>query len=87
MHLLCGTTKETMATTEKISFLQAVRAHLIKSEAGRGDDVDVKHELQQLISESVMKEGVMDVFKISDLKNAGISIMSDQLLTEIAEIP
>jgi len=84
---LCGTTEEAMAVTEEVAFLQAVRAPLIKGEGGGGGGVDVNYELQQLLSESLVAEGVMDVFKVAGLKNPDISIMSDQFLAEVAKIP
>ena len=84
---LCGTTEEAMAVTEEVAFLQAVRAPLIKGEGGAGGGVDVNYELQQLLSESLVAEGVMDVFKVAGLKNPDISIMSEQFLAEVAKIP
>ena len=85
---LCGTTEEAMAVTEEVAFLQAVRAPLIKGDSsGSGDPIDVNYKLQQLLSESLVAEGVMDVFKVAGLKNPDISIMSDQFLAEVAKIP
>ena len=49
--------------------------------------IDVNYELQQLLSESLVAEGVMDVFKVAGLKNPDISIMSEQFLAEVAKIP
>ena len=85
---LCGTTEEAMAVTEEVAFLQAVRAPLIKGDSsGSGDPIDVNYKLQQLLSESLVAEGVMDVFKVAGLKNPDISIMSEQFLAEVAKIP
>ena len=44
-------------------------------------------ELQQLLSESLVAEGVTDVFKVAGLKNPDISIMSEAFLAEVAKIP
>lgn len=85
---LCGTTDEAVAVMEEVAFLQAVRAVLIKGNgSGSGSGVDVNYELRQLLSESVVAEGVTDVFKVAGLKNPDISIMSDEFLAEIAKIP
>ena len=35
-------------------------------------------QLQQLLSESLVSEGVTDVFKVAGLKNPDISIMSEE---------
>lgn len=83
---LCGTTEEAMEVTEEVAFLQAARACLIKG-PGPGRVTDVNYELQQLLSESLVAEGVMDVFKVAGLKNPDISIMSEQFLAEVAKIP
>ncbi|WP_413440136.1 type I restriction endonuclease subunit R [Synechococcus sp. MIT S1220] len=83
---LCGTTDEAVEVMDEVAFLQAVRAPLIKGD-GPGRVTDVNYELQQLLSESLVAEGVMDVFKVAGLKNPDISIMSDQFLAEVAKIP
>jgi len=65
-----------------------VRAPLIKGDgSGYGNTANVNYELQQLLSESLVAEGVMDVFKVAGLKNPDISIMSEQFLEEVAKIP
>jgi len=85
---LCGATDEAMAVIEVVAFLQAVRALLIKGDgSGSGGGVDVNYELQQLLSEALVAEGVTDIFKVAGLKNPDISIMSDEFLAEIARIP
>jgi len=85
---LCGTTDEAMAFRDEVAFLQAVRAPLIKGDgSGSGDPINVDYKLQQLLSKSLVAEGVMDVFKVAGLKNPDISIMSDQFLAEVAKIP
>ncbi|QNI62107.1 Putative Type I restriction-modification system R subunit [Synechococcus sp. TAK9802] len=85
---LCGTTDEAMAFRDEVAFFHAVRAPLIKGDgSGSGDPIDVNYKLQQLLSESLVAEGVMDVFKVAGLKNPDISIMSDQFLAEVAKIP
>lgn len=85
---LCGTTDEAVSVMDEVAFLQAVRAPLIKSEGGTpGSETDVNYQLQQLLSESLVAEGVTDVFKVAGLKNPDISIMSEQFLVEVAKIP
>ena len=85
---LCGTTDEAVRVMDEVAFLQAVRAPLIKGEGGTpGSERDVNYQLQQLLSESLVAEGVTDVFKVAGLKNPDISIMSEQFLAEVAKIP
>ena len=48
---------------------------------------DYGFELQQLLSESLVSDGITDVFKVAGLKNPDISIMSDEFLSEVSKIP
>ena len=85
---LCGATDEAMTFSKVVIFLQAVRAPLIKGDGQKippGKGVD--YQLQQLLSESLVAEGVTDVFKVAGLKNPDISIMSDGFLAEVSKIP
>ena len=85
---LCSTTDEAMALAKEVAFLQAVRAPLIKAEAGpRGTGTDPDFALRQLLSESLVAEGVTDIFKVAGLENPDIGIMSDQFLAEVRNIP
>ncbi len=85
---LCGTTDEAMELSPEIAFLQAMRAMLVK---GKLIDITPRKfygfQLQQLLSESLVSEGVTDVFKVAGLKNPDISIMSDEFLSEVSKIP
>ena len=80
---LCGTTEKAMAVSEEVALLQAARARLIK---GPCPVTNVNSELQQLLSESLVAECVMDVFKVG-LKTPDISIMSDEFLADVAKVP
>ena len=85
---LCGTTDEAMTFTNEVAFLQAIRAPLIKGGGvtrSQGEGVD--YQLQQLISKSLVADGVTDIFKIAGLKNPDISIMSEEFLSEVSKIP
>ncbi len=85
---LCGTTDEAIELSPEIAFLQAMRAMLVK---GKLIDITPRKfygfQLQQLLSESLVSEGVTDVFKVAGLKNPDISIMSDEFLSEVSKIP
>ena len=86
---LCGTTDEAMVRTEEVAFLQAVRAPLMKGDGGASPGTGKDHDfaLRQLLSDSLVAEGVMDVFKVAGLKKPDIGILSDQFLEEVSKIP
>ena len=87
---LCGTLDEAMALNDEVTFLQAIRAPLIKGEDNGGDGrapKNVDFELRQLLSESLVAEGIANIFILAGLQKPDISILSDQFLAEISKIP
>ena len=87
---LCGTLDEAMALTDEVAFLQAIRAPIIKGGGVEGDGVPPKNvdfELRQLLSQSLVADGITDIFKVAGLEKPDISILSDQFLAEVSKIP
>jgi type I restriction enzyme R subunit len=87
---LCGTLDEAMALNDEVTFLQAIRAPLIKGDGVDGDGSapkNVDFELRQLLSESLVADGITDIFKVAGLQKPDLSILSDQFLAEISKIP
>ena len=86
---LCGTMEEAMEHSAEVAFHQAIRAPLIKK-SGTGTDGEYKNvdfELKQLVSQSLVGDGVADVFKIAGLESPDISILSDEFLAEVKKMP
>ncbi|MDA8836026.1 type I restriction endonuclease subunit R [Candidatus Pelagibacter bacterium] len=86
---LCGTMDEAMQYSAEVAFHQSIRAPLIKSSSiGKtGKYKNVDYELKQLVSESLVGDGVADVFKIAGLESPDISILSDEFLAEVKKMP
>ena len=86
---LCGAMEEAMEYANEVAFHQAIRAPLIKTDkkGGRGDFKDTDFELKQLVSESLVAEGVSDIFKIAGLETPDISILSEEFLKEVQKMP
>ena len=84
---LCGTLDEAVELSPEVAFHQAVRALLVKGGDGEGERRDVNFELQQLVSQAVVGEGVADVFKLAGLESPDISILSDDFLREVMKMP
>jgi type I restriction enzyme R subunit len=88
---LCGTLDEAMALDPEVTFLQAIRAPLVKGDGvGTGDGSapkNVDFELRQLLSNSLVADGITDVFKVAGLEKPDISILSDQFLADVSKIP
>jgi len=87
---LCGTLDEAMALNDEVTFLQAIRAPLIKGDGTGGDGRaprNVDFELRQLLSQSLVADGITDVFKVAGLDKPDISLLSEQFLAEVSKIP
>jgi len=85
---LSGTLDEALELSPEVAFHQSVRAPLIKD--GGGDAPlrkDVDFELRQLLSQAVVGDGVADVFKLAGLETPDISILSDEFLNEVMNMP
>ena len=86
---LCGTLDEALQLSLEVAFHQAVRAPLVKGDGGEDGKKqrDVNFELQQLVSQAVVGDGVTDVFKLAGLKTPDLSILSEEFLKEVMKMP
>jgi type I restriction enzyme R subunit len=87
---LCGTLEEALAQNEEIAFLQGLRALLLKGEPAEGNGSGVRNvdfQLQQLLSDALISEGVTDIFQAAGLQKPDISILSEEFLADIAQLP
>jgi type I restriction enzyme, R subunit len=87
---LCGTLDKAMELNAEVTFLQAIRAPLIKGDEKGGDGrapKNVDFELRQLMSDALVADGITDVFKVAGLQKPDLSILSDQFLAEVSKIP
>jgi len=77
-----------MRIRDNVGFFQAVRAVLAKNttEAQRpGEELD--EAIRQIISKAVVSEQVVDIFAAAGLKKPDISILSDEFLAEVNDMP
>jgi type I restriction enzyme R subunit len=87
---LCGTLDEAISLDPEVTFLQAIRAPLVKGDGVGGDGSapkNVDFELRQLLSESLVASGITDIFQVAGLQKPDIGILSDQFLAEVSKIP
>lgn len=80
--------EEALSIRDDVAFFQAVRAVLAKKVA---DTAKTEEELnlavRQIVSRAVVSEGVVDIFKAAGLARPDISILSDQFLAEVRNMP
>jgi len=86
---LCGAMEEANDFADEVAFHQAIRGPLIKTGrgGGRGDFKDTDFELKQLVSESLVADGVSDIFKMAGINTPDISILSEEFLKEVQKMP
>ncbi|MBX3302406.1 MAG: type I restriction endonuclease subunit R [Nitrospira sp.] len=73
---------------DDVAFFQTVRAVLIKrapAEAKTQEELDLA--IRQIVSRAVAPEGVVDIFAAAGLKKPDISILSEDFLAEVREMP
>ncbi|MBV9718019.1 MAG: type I restriction endonuclease subunit R [Candidatus Eremiobacteraeota bacterium] len=85
---LASTSDLGRALSDEVAFFRGVRATIVKATppgAQSAEDVDLA--LQQLVSEAVATQGVVDVLAQAGIKRPDISVFSDDFLAEIKDLP
>jgi len=79
---------EAIRIRDDVGFFQAVRAVLAKNAPGeRKTDEELDHAIRQIISKAVVSGEVVDIFAAAGLKKPDISILSDEFLAEVRDMP
>ena len=85
---LCPTHDEAIRIRDDVAFFQAVRAAFLKKLNGRKDPAELDHAIRQLVSKAVAAgDEVIDVFSAAGLKRPDISILSDEFLADVRDLP
>ena len=80
--------EEAIRIRDDVGFFQAVRTAIVKTSASEPRaSGDLDHAVRQLVSRAVSSEQVIDIFAAAGLKNPDISILSDEFLSEIRDLP
>ena len=73
---------------DDVAFFQAVRGVLAKLTAREETQSEAAElAIQQLVSKAVVPEGVVDIFAAAGLEKPDISILSDEFLAEVRDLP
>jgi len=79
---------EALQIRDDVGFFQAVRAVLAKNAPGdRKTDEELDHAIRQIISKAVVSGEVVDIFAAAGLKKPDLSILSDEFLAEVRDLP
>ena len=80
--------EEALFQRDEVAFFQAVRAALPKGPIeGRRGPVEIEHAVRQIVAGAIVSEEVIDVFQAAGLPRPDISILSDEFLAEVRELP
>jgi type I restriction enzyme R subunit len=88
-HSLCSTLDEAKNYREEIVFFQAVKSVITKA---TGSDKKLSEDqknsaLKQILDNAVVANGIDDIFSLAGLDRPDISILSDEFLSDVANMP
>lgn len=73
---------------DDVGFFQAIRAVLAKGDGDKRKSTDdMEHAIRQIISRAVASDEVVDIFAAAGLKKPDISILSDDFLADVRNLP
>ena len=79
---------EAMRIRDDVGFFQTVRNVLAKRTRGQTrTDEELDHAVRQIIAGAVAPEGVVDIYASAGLKKPDISILSEEFLAEVRDMP
>jgi len=80
--------EKAMAIRDDVSFFQTVRVGLLKTTVATGKpEEELDAAVRQIVSKAVASDQVIDIFSAAGLKKPDISILSDEFLAEVKELP
>ncbi len=80
--------KEALLIRNDLEFFQAIRAQLAKRVPGEAHtDEELDSAIRQIVSRAVASEGVLDIFTAAGLDKPDLSVLSDDFLDEVRQLP
>lgn len=80
--------EQALAIRDDVAFFQAVRAGFTKATVtDRKTREDLDSAIRQIVSRAVVSDEIVDIFHAAGLKSPDISILSDEFLAEVRDLP
>jgi type I restriction enzyme R subunit len=80
---------EALEIKDEVGFFQAVKSVIVKSTATKSVELTegLDSAINQLISKAIISDRVIDIFAAAGLKKPNISLLSDEFLAEVKDLP
>lgn len=80
--------EKAMEIKEEVGFFQAIKNALVKNTSTKGRyQEELDSAIKQILSKAIVSDRVIDIFAAAGLKKPDISILSDEFLEEVREMP
>ena len=80
--------KEAEVIKDEVAFFQVVKARINKfTRSGVKSDYEVETAIKQIVDDALSSEGVMDIFEAAGIESPSVSILSDEFLLEVKDMP
>jgi type I restriction enzyme, R subunit len=80
--------EDVLALRDEVAFFQAVRAALPKGGVeGKRGPAEIEHAVRQIVAGAIVSHEVIDVFAAAGLPKPDISILSEEFLAEVRDLP
>jgi type I restriction enzyme R subunit len=80
--------EDVLAARDEVAFFQAVRAAMPKGGVeGRRGPAEIEHAVRQIVAGAIVTDEVIDVFAAAGLPKPDISILSEEFLADVRDLP
>lgn len=88
---LCAMEEEAKELNAEIGFFKAVKSGLVKivspNKKTAYSKKEIESRIQQMVSQSIISENVVDIYESLGLENPDISILSEEFLADVRALP
>jgi type I restriction enzyme R subunit len=80
--------QEALDVRDDVAFFQTVKAALVKTDRRRyTPEEELEHAIRQVVSGAIAPGGVIDIFEAAGLPKPDISLLSEEFLAEVRDMP
>ncbi len=86
---LCGTLEEASELKKEVAFYSAIKAAIVKHTSVQKKLTQQEKDsvLKQILDNSIISEGVADIFELCGLAKPNIGLLSDEFLEDVRQMP